>query len=76
MKGARRDYAQILGFACQSVGIAVLLGITFLRLGEVSGLVSVQGVINECGFSLRRIFNLSRLVDRAVGMSSALIWLE
>jgi hypothetical protein len=35
MKGVTRDYAQLLGFACQSIGIAVLLGITFLRLGEV-----------------------------------------
>ncbi|KAF8752043.1 P-loop containing nucleoside triphosphate hydrolase protein [Rhizoctonia solani] len=33
-KGVFRDYAQLLGFACQSIGIAVLLGITFLRLGE------------------------------------------
>ncbi|CUA67200.1 hypothetical protein RSOLAG22IIIB_07262 [Rhizoctonia solani] len=33
-KGVSRDYAQIMGFACQSIGIAVLLGITFLRLGE------------------------------------------
>ncbi|QRV93619.1 ABC transporter [Ceratobasidium sp. AG-Ba] len=34
MKGVTRDYAQLLGFTCQSIGIAVLLGITFLRLGE------------------------------------------
>ncbi|KAB5589912.1 hypothetical protein CTheo_6655 [Ceratobasidium theobromae] len=34
IKGASRDYAQLLGFACQSVGIAILLGISFLRLGE------------------------------------------
>ncbi|KAG9101294.1 hypothetical protein FRC06_003213 [Ceratobasidium sp. 370] len=34
IKGVTRDYAQVLGFACQSVGIAVLLGIAFLRLGE------------------------------------------
>ncbi|CAE6438340.1 unnamed protein product [Rhizoctonia solani] len=33
-KGVSRDYAQIVGFACQSIGIAILLGITFLRLGE------------------------------------------
>ncbi|CCO31314.1 hypothetical protein BN14_05353 [Rhizoctonia solani AG-1 IB] len=33
-KGVSRDYAQILGFACQSIGIAILLGIAFLRLGE------------------------------------------
>ncbi|KAJ1301061.1 hypothetical protein OPQ81_003479 [Rhizoctonia solani] len=66
-KGVSRDYAQILGFACQSIGIAVLLGITFLRLGESSSDIQSLKTLSyqhaPCYFYLTLIYAIYKFCE-------------
>ncbi|CAE6514119.1 unnamed protein product [Rhizoctonia solani] len=66
-KGVSRDYAQILGFACQSIGIAVLLGITFLRLGEspadIQSLKTLSYQHAPCYFYLTLIYAIYKFCE-------------
>ncbi|KAG9083851.1 hypothetical protein FRC07_013804, partial [Ceratobasidium sp. 392] len=67
MKGVTRDYAQIFGFACQSIGIAVLLGITFLRLGEspsdIQSLKTLSYQHAPCYFYLSLIYAIYKFCE-------------
>ncbi|KAG8774795.1 hypothetical protein FRC12_001829 [Ceratobasidium sp. 428] len=67
MKGVTRDYAQLLGFACQSIGIAVLLGITFLRLGEspsdIQSLKTLSYQHAPCYFYLSLIYAIYKFCE-------------
>ncbi|KDN46584.1 hypothetical protein RSAG8_04237, partial [Rhizoctonia solani AG-8 WAC10335] len=66
-KGVSRDYAQIVGFACQSIGIAVLLGITFLRLGEtpsdIQSLKTLSYQHAPCYFYLTLIYAIYKFCE-------------
>ncbi|KAG8761944.1 hypothetical protein FRC11_012005 [Ceratobasidium sp. 423] len=66
-KGVSRDYAQILGFTCQSIGIAVLLGITFLRLGEspsdIQSLKTLSYQHAPCYFYLTLIYAIYKFCE-------------
>ncbi|CAE6447201.1 unnamed protein product [Rhizoctonia solani] len=66
-KGVSRDYAQIMGFACQSIGIAVLLGITFLRLGEtpsdIQSLKTLSYQHAPCYFYLTLIYAIYKFCE-------------
>ncbi|GAB1520353.1 hypothetical protein RhiTH_003427 [Rhizoctonia solani] len=66
-KGVFRDYAQLLGFACQSIGIAVLLGITFLRLGEspsdIQSLKTLSYQHAPCYFYLTLIYAIYKFCE-------------
>ncbi|QRW07787.1 ABC transporter [Ceratobasidium sp. AG-Ba] len=67
MKGVTRDYAQLLGFICQSIGIAVLLGITFLRLGEtpsdIQSLKTLSYQHAPCYFYLSLIYAIYKFCE-------------
>ncbi|KAG8687621.1 hypothetical protein FRC08_011882, partial [Ceratobasidium sp. 394] len=67
IKGVTRDYAQLLGFVCQSVGIAVLLGITFLRLGEspsdIQSLKTLSYQHAPCYFYLSLIYAIYKFCE-------------
>ncbi|KAG9082294.1 hypothetical protein FS749_006963 [Ceratobasidium sp. UAMH 11750] len=67
IKGVTRDYAQLLGFVCQSVGIAVLLGITFLRLEEspsdIQSLKTLSYQHAPCYFYLSLIYAIYKFCE-------------
>ncbi|CAE7148911.1 unnamed protein product [Rhizoctonia solani] len=66
-KGVSRDYAQLVGLACQSIGIAVLLGITFLRLGEtpsdIQSLKTLSYQHAPCYFYLTLIYAIYKFCE-------------